>query len=53
MTFADLLRGDSVFLDANTLVYHFEPHAIVGASCTQLLLRIEHASSSDSRPLMC
>ena len=26
MTFADLLRGDSVFLDANTLVYHFEPH---------------------------
>lgn len=23
MTFADLKAGDSVFLDANTLVYHF------------------------------
>ncbi len=23
MTFADLTAGDSVFLDANTLIYHF------------------------------
>jgi hypothetical protein len=31
MTFADLLSGDSVFLDANTLVYHFSAHAAFGA----------------------
>jgi predicted nucleic acid-binding protein len=41
MTFADVLRGDSLFLDANTLVYHFEPHPTLGLACTQLLLRIE------------
>jgi len=41
MTFADLLRGDSLFLDANTLVYHFEPHPTLGPACTQLLQRIE------------
>ncbi len=27
MTFADLKAGDSVFLDANTLVYHFTADA--------------------------
>jgi predicted nucleic acid-binding protein len=42
MTFADLVRGDPLFLDANTLVYHFEPHPTLGPACTQLLLRIEH-----------
>lgn len=41
MTFADLLNGDRLFLDANTLVYHFEPHPTFGRSCTQLLARIE------------
>jgi predicted nucleic acid-binding protein len=41
MTFADLVKGDSLFLDANTLVYHFEPHPTLGSLCTQLLLRIE------------
>jgi predicted nucleic acid-binding protein len=41
MTFADLLQGDSVFVDANTLVYHFEPHPTWGQACTDLLLRIE------------
>jgi predicted nucleic acid-binding protein len=41
MTFANLQKGDSLFLDANTLVYHFEPHPIFGPACTQLLLRIE------------
>jgi hypothetical protein len=30
MTFADLVRGDAVFLDANVLVYHFEPHTSFG-----------------------
>ncbi len=41
MTFADLVRGDSVFLDANTFVYHFQPHSSLGAPCTDLLKRIE------------
>jgi len=41
MTFADLSQGDSVFLDANLFIYHFEPHSTFGAPCTQLLLRIE------------
>ncbi len=42
MTFADLLTGESVFLDANTLVYHFGSHATWGAACTGLLQRIEN-----------
>jgi predicted nucleic acid-binding protein len=41
MTFADPVRGESVFLDANLFVYHFEPHAVFGPSCTDLLKRIE------------
>src|SRR5437016_3782798 len=40
MTFADLSAGDSIFLDANPLVYHFAPDPILGASCSQLLGRI-------------
>lgn len=42
MTFVDLHHGDSLFLDANTLVYHFEPHATFGPYCTQVLARIEN-----------
>jgi predicted nucleic acid-binding protein len=42
MTFADLQSGDSVFLDANTLIYHFTNHPKYGAACTTLLERIEH-----------
>jgi predicted nucleic acid-binding protein len=42
MTFANLANGDTVFVDANTLTYHFEPHARWGAACTQLLQRIEN-----------
>jgi hypothetical protein len=30
MTFAHLQAGDSVFVDANTLVYHFSAHATFG-----------------------
>ena len=41
MTFADLVPGESVFLDANIFVLHFEPHAVLGPPCTQLLKRIE------------
>jgi predicted nucleic acid-binding protein len=42
MTFADLQAGDSVFVDANTFVYHFSAHATFGTACTQLLQRIEN-----------
>jgi hypothetical protein len=37
MTFADLLAGDPVFLDANTLVYHFTLDPVYGTACSQLL----------------
>jgi len=42
MTFANLAKGSSIFIDANTLVYHFIAHAQFGLSCTQLLERIEN-----------
>src|SRR5437762_7430312 len=42
MTFADLATGDAVFVDANTLIYHFGPHPTFGAACRQLMQRIEN-----------
>lgn len=39
--FQQLKSGASVFLDANTLVYHFQPHPVFGQDCTQLLVRID------------
>jgi predicted nucleic acid-binding protein len=42
MTFADLVAGDAVFVDANTLTYHFQPHPRWGPPCSNLLLRIEN-----------
>jgi predicted nucleic acid-binding protein len=42
MTFADIPAGTSLFLDANTLVYHFTSDAKFGAPCTSLIQRIEH-----------
>jgi predicted nucleic acid-binding protein len=41
MTFADLQMGDAVFVDANTLIYHFTNHPKYGAACTALVERIE------------
>ena len=41
MIFSDLAGGDQVFLDSNTLVYHFGPHPVLGQSCNQLIQRIE------------
>ena len=41
MTFADLPTGDTVFVDANTLNYHFTNHPRYGAACTALIERIE------------
>src|SRR5947209_8035784 len=42
MTFADLAAGDSVFVDANTLVYHCTLDPVFGSACTDLLDRIGH-----------
>ena len=41
MTFAQIPAGAAIFLDANTLVYHFANHPNFGAACTQLVKRIE------------
>jgi predicted nucleic acid-binding protein len=41
MTFDDLLSGDAVFVDANILTYHCQPHPVLGPACTRLLQRIE------------
>src|SRR5437773_6825025 len=42
MIFADLAAGDSVFLDANTFIYHYGPDPALGPACSQLLQRIEN-----------
>jgi predicted nucleic acid-binding protein len=42
MTFLDLPAGADVFLDANTLVYHFTAEPLYGAACTALMKRIEN-----------
>ena len=42
MTFDQIPAAAAVFLDANTLVYHFTNHPIFGPACTQLVKRIEH-----------
>jgi predicted nucleic acid-binding protein len=42
MIFAELVNGDSVFLDANPLIYHFGPHPQFGPACHQLVQRIEN-----------
>lgn len=42
MTFADLVAGDSVLVDANTFAYHFAPDPVLEPPCSQLLKRIEN-----------
>ena len=42
MIFTDLRAGDTVFLDANTLIYYFTGDPLYGAACRQLLQRIEN-----------
>ncbi|HBI41886.1 MAG TPA: hypothetical protein DDY78_03390 [Planctomycetales bacterium] len=42
MTFADLAANDHIFLDANTLVYHFASHQVFGPAANQLMTRIEN-----------
>jgi predicted nucleic acid-binding protein len=41
MIFAALTAGDSIFVDANTFIYHFAPDPLLGSPCGQLLQRIE------------
>ena len=41
MILTDLVDGDSVFLDANILVYHFAPHPQFGHTCHDLVQRVE------------
>jgi len=41
MIFANISDGSTVFLDANTFVYHFAADPIYKAPCTQLLDRID------------
>lgn len=41
MIFADIPNGASLFIDANTFVYHFTPHPTLKAACTDLCDRIE------------
>jgi predicted nucleic acid-binding protein len=40
MIFTDLPAGEAVFVDANTLVYHFAPDPVLGTPCSDLLIRI-------------
>ncbi|HWG45321.1 MAG TPA: type II toxin-antitoxin system VapC family toxin [Gemmataceae bacterium] len=46
MIFTDLPAGARVFVDANTLVYHFSRHPRFGATCTDLMGRIERGELS-------
>jgi predicted nucleic acid-binding protein len=41
MIFTHLLAGAAVFLDANTLLYHFTADPHFGAACTDLVERVE------------
>ena len=41
MIFADIPLGASVFLDANTLIYHFTMDPDLGPACTELMERID------------
>jgi hypothetical protein len=47
MTFADVIAGEAIFLDANAFVYHFVSDPIFGAASSQAVQRIEvHGSVS-------
>jgi predicted nucleic acid-binding protein len=43
MIFSQITPGASIFLDANTLIYHFSNDPKYGVACTQLVKRIEQA----------
>ena len=41
MIFSQVPKGVDIFLDTNTLVYHFAPDPAYGNACTDLLVRIK------------
>lgn len=41
MNFAGIPSATSIFLDANTIIYHFSNDKKYGPACTQLIKRIE------------
>jgi len=41
VTFSDIPASASLFIDANTFVYHFMPHPTLGIACANLLARIK------------
>jgi hypothetical protein len=41
MTFAQIPAGSVLFVDANTLIYHFTGDPKHGPACTHLVQRIE------------
>jgi predicted nucleic acid-binding protein len=41
MTFAQVAPATAIFLDANTLIYHFSKEPLYGPACTQLIKRVE------------
>lgn len=40
MNFAAIPQNASVFVDANTFVYHFSQHPVLAAPCTEMLDRV-------------
>lgn len=53
MTFADLAAGDSVFLDANTFIYHFGPDPTLGPLAASFCSASRTRILSDLPPSMC
>ena len=45
MTFADIPSGAAVFIDANSIIYHFISEPTYGAASTKLLERLELTKS--------
>ncbi len=41
MTIDQIPRGARVFIDSNMLIYHFQPHPVLGTVCNRLMQRIE------------
>jgi predicted nucleic acid-binding protein len=41
MTFANIPAGETIFVDANVLIYHFTSDLKYGAACTQLIKQVE------------
>ena len=53
MTFGDLAAGDAVFVDANILTYHFQPHPPGVRHAPTCCGGLSTRSLWASRPPMC